>query len=266
MIIETREDVVILEGSLDKNLWPTIQAAANLLLRAHGEGIIIDCAGLTACTPAGALTLRDAIDYIERYDARIVVCSLPENILATLRTIPGLRSKLPTTATVEEARASLSLPRNSAAPIGRRPLHDILVPIFAKVPSDHAIALACRIAKADGLKARIHLAYVLEIPRALPLTAPLPEEECLACDVLDAAEKLVKREGLAAAPKVCRGRDAGEEIVNQAHALNANMIVLSYSQDMDASDDLLKKVGRTVLDRSQCEVILNKVPAAVAVN
>src|SRR5690348_15265981 len=119
MIIETREDVVILEGSLDKNLWPTIQAAANLLLRAHGQGIIIDCAGLTACTPAGALTLRDAIDYIERYDARIVVCSLPEHILATLRTIPGLRSKLPTTATVEEARASLSLPRNSVAPAGR---------------------------------------------------------------------------------------------------------------------------------------------------
>ena len=30
MIIEAREDVVQLEGELDKNLWPTIQAAVSV--------------------------------------------------------------------------------------------------------------------------------------------------------------------------------------------------------------------------------------------
>lgn len=264
MIIETREDVVMLEGTLDKNLWPTIQAAANLLLRSHSEGIIIDCALLVDCTPAGALTLRDAIDYIERHNARIVVCRLPDTILATLKAIPGLRSRLPTAATLEEARASLHTPHSTAVQNSRRPLHDILVPILNDVPSNHAIALACRIAKADGLKACIHLAYILEVPRALPLTAPLPEEEARACALLDTAEKLVKREGLNSSPKVCRGRDAGEEIVNQSQTLSANMIVLSYQQQAGVSDDLLIKVGRTVLDRSNCEVILNKVPAAAA--
>lgn len=109
MIIEAREDVVQLEGELDKNLWPTIQAAANLLLRHHVEGIIVDGSGLTGCSAEGAKTFRDAMDYIARYRARIVVCALPENVLESIRAVPGVRSRLPVTATLEEARASLKL-------------------------------------------------------------------------------------------------------------------------------------------------------------
>ena len=35
MIIEAREDVVTLRGNLLENMWPAIQAAANLLLKQH---------------------------------------------------------------------------------------------------------------------------------------------------------------------------------------------------------------------------------------
>ena len=271
MIIEAREDVVRLEGSLDKNLWPTIQAAANLLLRHHVQGIIVDGSGLTGCSPEGAKTFRDAMDYIERFRARIVVCALPEPVMDTIRAVPGVRSRLPVTATLEEARASLALcgPGLARATSGSRPPLEILVPLLSPDGPEAATLLACRLAKADaaqaagagaGQKSRLHLTYVLEVPRHLPLSSPLPEEEGEASAALEAAGKAARAEGVGAESLLARARDAGEEIVLQAARLSATMIVLTYRTSPDPSDTLMTRVTRTVVDRAPCEVVLNKQP------
>ena len=262
MIIEARDDVVQLQGALDKNLWLTIQAAANLLLRHHTQGIIIDGSQLTRISPEGAQTFRDAMDYIERYRARIVVCALPEPIMEGLRAVPGIRSRLPIAATIEEARSSLRLARPGALPGGksRRPLQDILVPLLRSDTPETSTLLACRLAKADGHTTRLHLAYILEVSRQLPLAAPLPEEEAIASRSLEAAEAWVHREGLHAVPHVLRARDAGEEIVHQASLLNASIIILSRCPSSGSEDEFMTRITRTVMERAPCEVILNKLP------
>lgn len=262
MIIEARGDVVKLEGALEKNYWPTVQAAANLLLRQHPYGILLDGSELTAVSPEGARTFQDAMDYIERYKARIVVCNLPENVMAAVRAVPGVRSRLPVAGSLEEGRASLALARpGSARPAGRgRTLHNILVPLLSADAPELTMTLACRLAKPDGQAVNLHLAYILEVPRHLPLTAPLPEDEATAGGVLDAAEAWVRGQGLTPVPHVRRARDAGEEIVHQAEELGANIIVLAYAPNADA-DDFMVRVLRTLLDRAPCEVVLNKVPA-----
>ena len=266
MIIEAREDVVQLEGELDKNLWPTIQAAANLLLRHHAEGIIVDGSGLTGCSAEGAKTFRDAMDYIARYRARIVVCALPENVSESIRAVPGVRSRLPVTATLEEARASLKLggANDTRAQGGANRPQNILVPLLRPEHTEAASSLACRLAKAasggegGAQKSRLHIAYMLEVPRHLPLTAPLPEEEALASKALAVATNAARCEGITANPIVTRTRDAGEEIVSQATALGASLIVLAYQKSDDPADTLMQRVSRTVIDRAPCEVILNK--------
>ena len=266
MIIEAREDVVRLEGSLDKNLWPTIQAAANLLLRHHIEGIIVDGGGLTGCSPEGAKTFRDAMDYIERYRARIVVCDLPAAVMEVVRAVPGVRSRLPIADTLEEARASLRLagPGAPRAVAGNRPPLEILIPLLGGDHSAAVTALACRLASAegDGRKARLHLAYMLEVPRHLPLAAPLPEEEAAAAQALETAIHSARCEGVNAEPRVARARDIGEEIIVQAEALSASLIVLGYLPSSDPADTRLARITRTVLDRAPCEVILNKQPCS----
>ncbi len=270
MIIEAREDVVRLEGSLDKNLWPTIQAAANLLLRNHVQGIIVDGSGLTGCSPEGAKTFRDAMDYIERFRARIVVCALPEPVMESLRAVPGVRSRLPVTDTLEEARASLALGGLGLLRVtsGSHPPLEILVPLLSPDGPEAATVLACRLVKADmggpnagaGQKSCLHLTYVLEIPRHLPLSSPLPEEEAAASAALEAAGKVARAEGVTAETLLARARDAGEEIVAQATRLGATMIVLAYRPSSDPSDTLMTRVTRTVIDRAPCEVVLNKQP------
>ena len=263
MIIEAREDVVKLEGTLDKNLWPTIQAAANLLLRHHPQGIIVDGSGLAGCSAEGAKTFRDAMDYIERYRAHIVVSALPDGVMDVIRAVPGVRSRLPVAATIEEARASLNLskPGGGRATSGEAP-QSILVPLLRPDDPHAAAALACRLARADPThKSRLHLVYVLEVPRHLPLAAPLPEEEAEAAKTLAAATHCIQGMGVTVEPRVTRARDAGEEIVTQAASLGASLIVLTYLPSDDPSDTLMTRVTRTVLDRAPCEVVLDKQPA-----
>lgn len=263
IIIEAREDVVRLEGALDKNLWPTIQAAANLLLRHHTQGIIIDGSALTGCSPEGAQTFRDAMDYIERYRARIVVSGLPENVMQVARTVPGVRSRLPITTTLDEARASLRLARSGAGQAGGphgRALTDVLVPLLRGDTPETATMLACRLARSAGQKAQIHLAYIFEVPRQLPLSAPLPEEEAEAERLLDAAEKWVRREGLSPVRHVARARDVGDEVMHQAEQVHATILVLSCGAGGEPCEEFMVRVARPVLEHAPCEVILNKLP------
>jgi anti-anti-sigma regulatory factor/nucleotide-binding universal stress UspA family protein len=266
MIIEARDDVVRLEGALDKNLWPTIQAAANLLLRQHVQGIIIDASGLVRCSTEGARTFLDAMDYIERYHARIVVAAVPPEVMETVRTVPGVRSRLAVSETIDDARKSLSLEgsRRIQLQSKRRQWQDVLVPLIGGVAPEAATALACRLAKSDGQKPRIHLVYVLEVPRLLTLTAPLPEEEAVAARVIEGAEAIVRREGLTPVTYVTRARDAGDEIVHQARQIGANIVVLTYVPEDEAGDDVRGRVVAALLSNAPCEVILNKLPLAAA--
>ena len=264
MIIEARGDVVKIEGALEKNQWPTIQAAVNLLLRQHPQGILVDGSDLRSINPAGAKTFGDAMDYIERYKARIVVCNLPPLVMEAIRAVPGVRSRLPVAGSLDEGRASLALFRSGAVrPSGRgRTLQNILVPLLRADNPETTATLACRLAKPEGQTANLHLTYILEVPRHLPLNAPLPEEEATAGGVLDAVEAWVRAQGLTPVPHVRRARDAGEEIVHQAEELGVNIIVLAYAHTSDSDDEPIRRVVRTVLDRAPCEVVLNKVPAS----
>src|SRR5207249_2012314 len=80
MIIETKDDVVQLSGSLHKNQWMTIKAAVNLLLHEHPQGIIVDCAHLETISEDGAKTFLEAMRDIEAAKSRIVFASLPDHI------------------------------------------------------------------------------------------------------------------------------------------------------------------------------------------
>ena len=258
MIIEARDDVVMLEGALERNLWLTIQAAANLLLRSHVQGIIIDGSALTCCSPEGAKTFRDAMNYIERYHARIVVSGLSDETIQTIKTIPGVRSRLPIAANLEEARISLKLTAPGKIPGAAHRAANILLPLLGTASPEAMLPLSCRLAKAEGPKAHVHLLYILEIPRALPLNAPLPEEEAIAAKVVGEAEAIVRRAGLTPVTHVTRARDIGEEIILQAERLGANILILTYAPSAQYDGQSMERITRNVLDRAPCEVILNK--------
>src|SRR2546421_4878662 len=216
MIVTTAEDVVRLSGALVKNQWLTIKAAANLLMQNHPEGIIINCAELSHVSEDGAKTFLEAMKDIQSAGARIMVCNLPDNVLQVIRSVPGVRSQLPLANSEEEARASLRLGGAAPSADSDRPpaAGGVIVPLLPGLDVEHALMIAGRVAKEH--RAQIHLVYVMEVARNLPLTSALCEEEGAAQSVLNQALQHAKRQNVLPTAHVERVRDVVEGLL---HAL-----------------------------------------------
>ncbi len=262
MIIETRSDVVRLSGSLHKNQWMSIRAAANLLLHEFPQGIIIDCAGLENISEDGARTFLEAMRDIEQARARIIVASLPQNVLSVIKTIPGVRSQLPVAASVEAARASLQMQRKAPAPAptpdATRSGQVILVPLMAEVDLSYGADLAARLAKAA--RAEVRLVYLLEVTRTLPLNAPLQEQEQAAQESLAKAVGMARRQNIVPQEHIERVREAVDGALAAVKTYSATQIVVGASKHaMDHGDhDRFDALVDTLLHRAPCEVIVGR--------
>lgn len=257
MIVYTRGDVVRLSGSLMKNQWLTIKAAANLLLQDHPQGIIIDCAELGHVSEDGAMTFLDAMKDITAAGSRIVVANLPEAVMNELKSIPGIRSQLPIASSIEEARASLDLLSNentaSLARIGKE--NPIIIPIIKGFDTEFSLSIAGRIAK--DTKQKVVLIYLMEVARNLPLGTPLPEQEKAANDALNDAGKLASLANLSVIRYVERVRHMEEGLLNVLHHYDASYILLSLNSTIVTDDPLLTLVNLLML-RAPCNLIIGK--------
>lgn len=261
MIIETKEDVVRLSGSLMKNQWLTIKAAANLLLQNHPQGIIIDCAHLETVSEDGAKTFLEAMRDIEAARARIVVANLPENVLGVCMKVPGVRSQLPIADSVEAARASLrmhnrpSIPTPSDAP---RRGQVILVPLVGDLDLTYGAHLAGRLAQ--GTQNEVRLIYFLEVERTLPLNAPLLEKEQDAQDSLKRAMQYARRLNVPMQEYVERVREPQDAIVTAIKTYNVDLVVLGATSEPVGEDghEVFHQLVDSLLHRAPCEVVIGR--------
>lgn len=283
MIIEARGDVVSLSGSLEKNLWPAIQAAANLLLRMHPNGILIDASEINHCSDEGARTFLDAMEYIERHNARIVVCHPPAEVQQSIRHVPGVRSRLAIADTTDQGRASLEMasitrrqrPATMRAEIEAGSVRSrlVMIPLLLEESAGlrETIGLALKMGsvgvhdkgredKAKLIMPLIHFLSVLEIPRSMPLTSPLTEEEERAKKIIQEAVQIAAEAELVCQSTVARTRDAGEQIATQAKDLGIEIIVMSMPPRGNPARDRLEPIIDTVLQRARCEIVVKNFP------
>lgn len=260
MIVTTRDDVVRLSGALVKNQWFTIKAAANVLLQSHPQGIIINCAEMTHVSEEGAKTFLEAIKDIQAAGARIIVSNLPQEVMDVLRSVPGVRSQLPVAATEEEARRSLLL--SGAAPgagVERQVVEGgIVVPILPGLDIDYALVTAGRLARET--RAAVHVVYLLEIARHLPLSAPLLEEEASARATLDQTAQQARKQHLQVATHLERVRDPNEGLLQLLKSYHAGYVVLGVAIDHSAEEFSLHEMANTVMHRATCGVLITRKP------
>ena len=110
----------------------------------------------------------------------------------------------------------------------------ILVPTSGTLYSERGIELACRLGEEQ--KAEIYLVNVIEVPRTLPLEAPMPEAEARAVDI-------IKR---------------GEEIIRASKDWEADLIVMGIRSQIRMAQEILGRTSDLVLRRAPCEVIVDK--------
>ena len=263
MIVEIRDEVVALSGALRRNHWPTLRSAVNVRLRHHPAGIVVDCGGLEALTPEGASTFRDAARHIVASGARIVVANVPEHALRVLRQVPNLGSQLPLASTVAEARASLGLAAAPRAGVPSDPAPaesgDIVVGLLGTGADPHAVAIGCRLGSgAAAAQRRVHLCYLLVVPRNVPLLSALGPEEEEARRVLERMEGAVRAAGRCVpVPRVERTRSPAARLVEVASEVRAAALVLALPPE---PSEELEAIAAAVLGRADRPVIVNRLP------
>jgi nucleotide-binding universal stress UspA family protein len=135
----------------------------------------------------------------------------------------------------------------------------ILVPTSGTLYSERGIELACRLGEEQ--KAEIYLVNVIEVPRTLPLEAPMPDAEAKAEEILKEGETIVNLRGLQVKGEVRRGRVAGEEIIRAAKDWEADLVVMGIRSEIRMAQEILGRTSDLVLRRAPCEVILDKLSA-----
>ncbi len=76
MVIEIRDNVVCVSGSLRGNQWAVIRTSAFLAFELHPLGIVIDFSGVKWISAAGESTLITAIDEIELHRLPFVLLNV----------------------------------------------------------------------------------------------------------------------------------------------------------------------------------------------
>src|SRR5512136_2563287 len=132
----------------------------------------------------------------------------------------------------------------------------ILVPTSGTTYSERGIELACRLGEEQ--KAEIYLVNVIEVPRTLPLEAPMPETEAKAEDIIKRGEEIISLRGLHGIGEIQRGRVAGEEIIRIAKDCEADLIVMGIRSEIRMAQEILGRTSDLVLRRAPCEVIVDK--------
>ena len=134
----------------------------------------------------------------------------------------------------------------------------ILVPTSGKPYSEKGIELACRLGVEQ--EAEIVLTYVLEIPRTLPLNAPIPEAEKEANEALNRGKEIVELHNLIPILRLERAREAGEGVVKVAKDNQVDVIVLGIRPTWRGSQNIWGRTTDILLRKAPCEVIIDKLP------
>lgn len=134
----------------------------------------------------------------------------------------------------------------------------ILVPVKGDPDDDEAIRLACLVAKRH--KAKVYAAYVIEVPRALPLDADLPEELHQAELALDRAELVADEVDCEVESELLQARFAGPAIVDEAIEKGINLIVIGIPYRTRLGEFHLGSTATYVLKNASCRVWLCRDP------
>jgi nucleotide-binding universal stress UspA family protein len=132
----------------------------------------------------------------------------------------------------------------------------LLVPVADDPESEKALDVACRLAAERH--ASITAVTIIEIPPLLPLDAHMLEEEDDAHRLLDRAEALGASYGVRVSPRILRAREPAIAIVEQAKAIEAEIVVIGCARDR-------RRSARAPIFGSAIQDVLKKAPCRVMV-
>jgi nucleotide-binding universal stress UspA family protein len=134
----------------------------------------------------------------------------------------------------------------------------ILVTVAGHSVDEETVRLACRMAREmpQSSTPRLYAVHVIEVTRALPLSAPVHQQVEHGEQVLDAAERIAAEYDLEIQTEMVQARDTGPAIVGEADDWHADVIVMGLPYKRRFGEFNLGKTAPYVLKNAPCRVIL----------
>jgi basic amino acid/polyamine antiporter, APA family len=137
----------------------------------------------------------------------------------------------------------------------------ILVPMKLGIIGEEMLATAIRLA--GDPDAKVHALHVIRVPLELPLDAPLYDEEERAEASLAEAKLLGDEQSVLVDGAIVRSRAIGEAIVERAHEIDADLIVLGSAPRWRRQSRFFSPTVDYVLRKAPCEVLIVAFPQTV---
>lgn len=137
-------------------------------------------------------------------------------------------------------------------------LNAILVPVNGGSTDKPAIELACSVAKRN--KAKVHVIYVIEVKRTLPLDAEIEPEIQKGEQVLDNAERFAEDAEYEVDTEILQAREVGPAIVDEAVERGVNVIIMGVSYKKRFGEFTVGNTASFVLKNAPCWVWVCREP------
>jgi hypothetical protein len=124
---------------------------------------------------------------------------------------------------------------------------------------ERAASIACKIC--DRKRDEMHLAYLLRVPRAMPLATPMPEQEAMARRMLEDGERIARSCKINVVRHVERVRSIGEGVQRILTLLHPTTLVICVARQDEEAHEITSQVIPNLLSEPPCEIIYVRKPA-----
>ena len=132
-------------------------------------------------------------------------------------------------------------------------LSSVLVAVSGDPADDAAVRLGCEMLEHRGT---LHLLYVIEVERGLPLDAEIAPATAKGEDVLRHVEEIAKESKREAEAELLQSRQAGAAVVQEAVDKEVDAIVLGVPYTTRFGSFSIGEAAPYVLKNAPCHVVL----------
>ncbi len=140
-------------------------------------------------------------------------------------------------------------------------MSSVLVPVGLGGSDDDAVGLACELL--GNKKGRLFIVYTIEVERAMPVDAEMPDDFSRGEDLLRRMEQVARPFGCQTQAEILQSRRAGLAAVQEAYDKQVDAIVLGMACQEPYGDYTLDDAARYILRNAPCSVILWREAASV---
>jgi nucleotide-binding universal stress UspA family protein len=133
-----------------------------------------------------------------------------------------------------------------------------LVPVTGSILDEFTVGLACDLVKPN--KGTVHIVYVIEVPRQLPLDAEVPFESSRGERILVQMENIAKSHKCKVEGEILQARSLGPAVVGEASLRKADVVVIGSPYQEHFGAPTIGEVTPYVLKYSACHVVVYRDP------